>query len=464
MTIACVPEKYRKAFEILSKRFDLDAENFRLILTEEKEMRVFYDGRTAAIFCNEVNQFARLLGILAEKYRYGAFEVVESPAFRTLSCMLDVSYGTPLTVKSIKEYLEYMALFGFNQLQFYMEDMYEIEGRPYFGYMRGRYSKEELREIDDYAYALGIEVVPCIETLGHMSKYLCWPEARSVRDTSGVLLADSEPTYEFIGQMLDAATSPFRSRKIHIGCDETYGLGSGTYLKNGGKKSQIDLFLDHVARVCELCEQRGLQPMMWSDMLCSSFSKGGGNWNSDINIPSYVGERLPKNLDLVFWHYGQIKGAESYMIPKHRAIGKNPIFAGASHIWQTYLPDLNFSLLATESSLSECKKLGTAEVMITVWNYPQAIYQASLLDLCQYGELTYSDGEGLRERFEFLTGASYDAFLRMSDLGHTYRTETEKKKYVFGSVSSTSGRAVCLLILKLSSKGRIRIKAVLESQ
>ena len=143
------------------------------------------------------------------------------------------------------------------------------------------------------------------------------------------------------------------------------------------------------------------------------------------------------DVDIVFWHYGQIKGAECYMVPKHRAMGKEPIFAGASHIWQSYLPDYYFSLMATDSSISECKRLGIKEVMITVWCYRQSVYQAALLDLCQYGELTYRDNcEELAERFEFLTGASYDAFLKMSDLAWHYKNDEIKKEYVFGRVET----------------------------
>lgn len=427
-----IPDKYRAAFDILSRRLNILDADIVINLVECDEMSVSFDGHNAVIRCNAVNRFARLLGILAQKYKYGPFEVSESIAFDTLSCMLDVSFGTPLTVDSVKEYLEYMALFGFNQLQFYMEDMYTIEGYPYFGYMRGRYTYDELKEIDDYAYSLGIEAVPCIETLGHMAKYLRWSEASAIKDTAGVFLADSDKTYDFISKMIDASSSPFRTDKIHIGCDETYGLGTGNYIKRGGTKKPIDLFLDHVAKVCDICREKNLKPMMWSDMLCSSFSKSGGNWSADIEIPEYVAQKLPENLKLVFWHYGQIQGAEKYMIPKHRAIGKDPIFAGASQVWQTNLPDLYFSIIANESSLTECKKLGTREVMITVWNYAHTIYQTSLLDLCQYGELTYGDGKNLRERFEFLTEASYDAFMQMSNLGHMYKTDYDKTLYKFG--------------------------------
>lgn len=39
-----------------------------------------------------------------------------------------------------------------------------------------KYTERELREIDDYAFALGIEVIACIQTLGHLGQMLQWPK------------------------------------------------------------------------------------------------------------------------------------------------------------------------------------------------------------------------------------------------------------------------------------------------
>ena len=40
------------------------------------------------------------------------------------------------------------------------------------------------------------------------------------KSTSEVLLANLDDTYEFIEKMISAASSPFRSKRIHIGMDE----------------------------------------------------------------------------------------------------------------------------------------------------------------------------------------------------------------------------------------------------
>lgn len=64
--------------------------------------------------------------------------------------------------------------------------------------------------------------MPCIQTLGHMGQVLQWQQYAYLRDNTEVLLAESETTYEFIEKMIQTASRPFRSKRIHIGMDEVF--------------------------------------------------------------------------------------------------------------------------------------------------------------------------------------------------------------------------------------------------
>ena len=59
-------------------------------------------------------------------------------------------------VDAFKKLLDRLALMGYNMAMMYTEDTVKLEGLPYFGYMRGAYTKEEIREMDDYAFEYGI--------------------------------------------------------------------------------------------------------------------------------------------------------------------------------------------------------------------------------------------------------------------------------------------------------------------
>ena len=82
--------------------------------------------------------------------------IVQEEQFDTKGVMLDMSRAGVMKMEKVKEYIEYMALMGLNSLMLYMEDVFEVDGLEYFGYMRGRYSKNDLKEIDQYGLQYGV--------------------------------------------------------------------------------------------------------------------------------------------------------------------------------------------------------------------------------------------------------------------------------------------------------------------
>ena len=422
MKIKNLPKEYKKSFEIMSEQLGLD--ELKIELTYEKSDRLITgvkDGK-GYIGCSALHHFNRLLGLFAQYYKGEDFEIDETASFKTLALMLDISFRGPITVESIKEYFRYLASMGYNQIWFYAEDMYEMpEKYKHFGYLRGRYSTAELRDLDDYAYSIGIEIVPCIQTLGHMGHYLKWRESAPYRENTQVLKPGDEKTYEFIRDMLVAASSAFRSRRIHVGLDETAGLGLGASLKRDGYRPPIEIFSEHVKKVAGMCEELGLRPMMWNDMLFCYSSEKHAKYDPDTVFSKEVLEAMPKNMDLVYWNY-EDENCSEFMIDKNREFGNPVIFAGGVWIFGGALPDNVWSEYFHEKSIAACKKKGLEEICMTVWSYGTTIYQTSLLEAGRFAELTYEEtSEKLPERFEFLTGASFKGFYDMSNLHALYK-------------------------------------------
>ncbi|MDD6995256.1 MAG: family 20 glycosylhydrolase, partial [Candidatus Borkfalkiaceae bacterium] len=134
-----------------------------------------------------------------------------------LGVMLDCSRNAVMSVEEVKKFILVLKKAGYNCLQLYTEDTYEIEGEPLFGYRRGRYTKAELKEIDAFALSHGIELMPCIQTLAHLNQIFRYPKYSEINDADDVLLADDERTYELIDKMLKTCAECFTSRNIHIG-------------------------------------------------------------------------------------------------------------------------------------------------------------------------------------------------------------------------------------------------------
>ena len=180
--------------------------------------------------------------------------------------MLDMSRNAVMKLSELKNFANLLHSFGYNMIQLYTEDTYEVDGEPYFGYMRGRYTKAELCDFVNYCESLGIEVIPCIQTLAHLNQIFRHSDYAKIRDTADILLVGDERTYELIENMFKTVKQVFKSDVIHIGMDEAHMLGLGKYLAKNGYCNRFDILSEHLARVIEIAKKYSLTPIMWSDM------------------------------------------------------------------------------------------------------------------------------------------------------------------------------------------------------
>ena len=122
-------------------------------------------------------------------------------AFEKFGVMIDCSRNAVMTVNSFKKMVDILSDLGYNTIRLYTEDTYEVDDEPYFGYLRGRYTKEELKEMDGYAKSKGIELIPCIQTLAHLGTLFKYEEYKPINDIDNILLVENERTYTLIENM-----------------------------------------------------------------------------------------------------------------------------------------------------------------------------------------------------------------------------------------------------------------------
>ena len=344
----------------------------------------------------------------------------ESPIFTLIGAMVDMSRNAVMNTDTVKMMLRKMALMGMNAFMLYTEDTYEIDGRPYFGYMRGRYTKDELRELDAYATSLGIELIPCIQMLGHLETHLKWDAAIPYKDASSTLLVGADETYRLIDDMLDTVSECFTTKRIHIGMDETYDLGKGNYLTKNGYRPQRDIYMEHLKRVTDMVHARGMKPMMWSDMMMEFVTRPGSKCSFGYDLNNEFSEEMkkyiPEGLDQVFWRYGG-KDENYYVqnVENHKKyLGTTPIFAGGIWTWCGYSPLFKRSSDATVIALDACKKTGVREVIATLWhNGAECPRMTAIAGLAWYADFGYRgeyDELGMKDCFRYATGESYDNF------------------------------------------------------
>ena len=189
-----------------------------------------------------------------------------------LGVMLDCSRNAVMKVSELKKFILMLKKMGYNLLQLYTEDTYEIEGEPLFGYMRGRYTQSELKEIDAFCQLHNVELMPCIQTLAHLNQLTAHFAYNDITDLNDILLVGEEKTYDLIDKMLLTCSKCFTSRRINIGMDEANMIGLGKYLTKNGYQGSYQVLLKHLERVCEIAKKHGFTPVMWSDMFFSNFT------------------------------------------------------------------------------------------------------------------------------------------------------------------------------------------------
>ncbi|MFD1175564.1 beta-N-acetylhexosaminidase [Paenibacillus puldeungensis] len=370
------------------------------------------DGKGMICYEKKIH-FFRGLGLFAEHAAEAdSFTITEQPQFDYNGTMLDASRNAVMKVDAIKQFLRYMAVMGLNGLMMYTEDTYEIKDLPYFGYMRGRYTEEELRECDDYADMFGIEIIPCIQTLGHLFQALKWSYAGAYRDQADILLCGDPDTYRFIEQMITAASAPLRSKRIHIGMDEAFQVGLGTYLRKHGFHDRFEIMNEHVRQVMEITSKLGLKPMIWSDMYFNLLANAnqGSIYDMGADFSQENMSKIPEGVQFVYWDYYRIE-EEGYeaVFEKHKQLGSLPLFAGGVHMWNSLAPNYGKTWATSHPGLRAAKKTGLKEVFATAWGDDgnetnHFVILAGLQLFAEYGYRDEVTDEHVRTRLKACTG------------------------------------------------------------
>jgi hypothetical protein len=357
--------------------------------------------------------------------------------FEKLGVMIDCSRNSVMTVAALKRLFDILSRAGYNTVQLYTEDTFEVTGEPYFGYLRGRYSKSELKEIDAYASERGMELIPCIQTLAHLKCIKRWPEYTPIFDCDDILLAGEARTYALIENIFETLAACFTSRNVNIGMDEAHMLGLGKYLDLHGYQNREDIMLGHLARVNAIANAHGFTCSMWSDMFFRLAF--GGDYYAAGEISDAVRRKVPQNIRLIYWdYYSTDKKKYDAMLQKHLQFGNDVQFAGGAWTWRGLAPLNKLSIKSIGAAFEACIKNGVKDVFLTMWGdnggscSPFSVLP-TLITAAEYAKGN-RDGKRIKEIFRQIVGMDFNTFMA-ADLpnrieGNTGETEANPSKYL----------------------------------
>lgn len=335
--------------------------------------------------------------------------------FDSLGVMIDMSRNAVMSMDGLKRFLPLLKKMGYNCVMLYTEDTYEVDGEPYFGYMRGRYTKAEMKEIDAFATELGITMIPCIQTLAHLNGIFRWN--KYPRDCDDILMVGDERTYELIDHMFATLSECFASRKIHIGMDETWKLGRGKYMNRNGYEPVHSIIEKHLARVCEIASKYDYEVMMWGDMFFRSWNDGMA-YIPECVVPQEIVDSVPDNVIPVYWDYYHTDEKDyTGMIKNTKQLANQMWFAGGAWCWRGFVPHNQYTLKTMIPALDACRKQGVRNIFFTMWGDDGAECShfsqlPALFYLAQYAKGNRDEGD-IKAKFKRFSGIDFDEYMNI---------------------------------------------------
>ncbi|XP_054168742.1 hexosaminidase D-like isoform X2 [Oppia nitens] len=177
--------------------------------------------------------------------------------------------GAPPRVSYLARLFPLMASFGANALLLEYEDMFPFSGPLSAIRAENAFSVSDIRTVLRLAEESGLEVIPLMQTFGHLEFALKLKQFSDLREDPSLpaaLCPQNNDSWTFVSQIIDqmAILHP-NSRFLHIGCDEVFQIASCQKCR---LKDRDHLFLSHVRRVAHhVVERHSRIPLVWDDML-----------------------------------------------------------------------------------------------------------------------------------------------------------------------------------------------------
>ncbi|OGF49035.1 MAG: hypothetical protein A2231_08455 [Candidatus Firestonebacteria bacterium RIFOXYA2_FULL_40_8] len=373
---------------------------------------VFSFGEDISVMYNKEGEIFRALSLLMtelEKGNNGVIKIRQIPPFKFRGLMLDSSRNAVLTVEAAKKAIMKLALLGYNALCFYTEDTYEVENEPLIGYLRGKYTIKEMKELDDFAFKFGVELFPCIQALGHMPHIFKFNRYQDVRDDERCFNVRKEKSYVLLEKMMKSASKPFRSKRIHLSMDEAHGLGLGNAFLPGKVNDPRELFVKHTIRVMKICKKLKLKPLMYGDSMVG--------FCGTKRFTSEQKKSIPKDLKVVYWDYYRetAKGYDNY-IKEYEKAGFKPMISPGVWSWLRFWPIYPKAERNLDLFMPVAKKHGIDESLITAWGDDgnECPFNSNWPALALHAEYCWSekaDKKKLKEQVKVISGNSFDALI-----------------------------------------------------
>ncbi|XP_015501219.1 hexosaminidase D [Parus major] len=251
---------------------------------------------------------------------------------------LDLKGAAP-RAQYLEQVLPLLRTLGATGLLLEYEDTFPYTGSLELLQAPHAYSPVELRALLSRAREQGLDVVPLVQSFGHMEfvlKHREFAHLREVEALPNALNPHKEESLALVKAMIDQVMALHEDLQwFHIGCDEVYYLGEGEesqqWLQQEGNTPE-KLYLSHIKAVATYLASSYpmVTPIVWDDML------------RGMNEAALAESGVPQLVQPMIWDYAADIDVEGkvQLIEKYRRCGFSKVwfasaFKGATGVNQS---------------------------------------------------------------------------------------------------------------------------------
>ncbi len=264
-------------------------------------------------------------------------EIEDAPDMSYRGMYQDITRGRVPTVESTKEFIDLLAYYKINSLQFYIEHTFMFEEYVGIAHKENCITASEIMELDDYCYENFIDFVPSLSTFGHLYRLLDDPKWHEYCELDKYekfnnpwhnamahhTIDPSNPgSIEIIKSMINQYAPLFRSKYFNICCDETFDLGQG---RNKGKDTG-KLYLEFTGKIIAHVQSLGKTVMMWGDII--------------LHHPEIM-DSFSKDVVMLNWSY--TNNPDVTTATKFRDSGFRQVLCPGTSCWNQMAEHVNFA-------------------------------------------------------------------------------------------------------------------------
>ena len=216
-----------------------------------------------------------------ESATFPVCEIEDWPDLKRRGIMLDVSRDKVPTMQTLFGLADLMLECKMNELQLYTEHTFAYENDGVVWRQASPVTAAEIRELDAYCRARGIDLVPNQNSFGHLERWLTLPEYKDMSEAPDGFdfhwgthsdvpfsLAPLDPrSIAFIDRLYAELLPNFTSGIFNVGCDETHDIGQGKSKEAVAGSAPGRVYLDYLLKIHALVKKYGKRMAFWGDMI-----------------------------------------------------------------------------------------------------------------------------------------------------------------------------------------------------